>query len=94
VWINPPFKWKVLENAFLEHYLKCEDQAPTTTSACVMLPCSTALSNMRVTPQGFQSSDVIPRGSQLGQCAMVKEDAPDLDVLFTLTWWCSTILNR
>ena len=52
VWINPPFKWKVAK-AFLEHYLKCKDQAPTTTSACVMLP-EYALSNMKSLLKDFR----------------------------------------
>ena len=35
VWMNPPFKHIT---AFIKHYLRCKSKAPTTTSACIVLP--------------------------------------------------------
>ena len=37
VWINPPFKNQCMHQIIL-HYLKCKRQAPSTTSACILLP--------------------------------------------------------
>ena len=37
VWINPPFKNQCMHQIIL-HYLKCKRRAPSTTSACILLP--------------------------------------------------------
>ena len=37
VWINPPFQFKIMQR-ILQHYLRCKANAPTTTSACILLP--------------------------------------------------------
>ena len=37
VWLNPPFSVNTIKN-FVSHYRKCKAQAPTTTSACILLP--------------------------------------------------------
>lgn len=35
VWLNPPFKFA---QRFLEHYLRCKNKLPESTSACIVLP--------------------------------------------------------
>ena len=52
VWMNPPFHYKTAK-AFLKHYLKCKATAPSTTSACIMLPEHSA-NNMKDLLQTFQ----------------------------------------
>ena len=37
VWINPPFEHKLMRR-IVRHYLQCKQAAPTTTSACILLP--------------------------------------------------------
>ena len=37
VWINPPFQHKSM-HVIIRHYLECKRKAPTTTSACILLP--------------------------------------------------------
>jgi hypothetical protein len=37
IWMNPPFRGNIMKSMIL-HYLQCKQQAPNTTSACILLP--------------------------------------------------------
>ena len=59
VWINPPFK-NAFMRAALRHYLMCKRKAPTSTSACIMLPVW-AIPSLSSLLQGMQLIHCFPK---------------------------------